>query len=128
MSTIDSSASQKLNFVGVTMQNNIVEKLFASFTDLETAIMSAKKTLASKESIPQEVFQRLNSYDGILAKQRSLANEMCQHMQAGNWEEVNQFVSRINGLSSMIRDDARSILSSISLNQDATSEDEVNYC
>ncbi|MFM1847510.1 MAG: hypothetical protein RL417_984, partial [Pseudomonadota bacterium] len=27
------------------MENNIIERLFSSFTDLETAIESAKKTL-----------------------------------------------------------------------------------
>lgn len=124
----NASVSLLMIFVGVTMQTNIVEKLFASFTDLETAINGAKKTLAAKENIPAEIFNRLNSYDGILEKQRSLAREMCRHMKAGNWEEVNQFVTRINGLSSMIRDDARAILSSIAMNRDNEPDEKINFC
>lgn len=105
-------------------QGNIVERLFNSFTDLETAIESAKETLKKKESVPQEVIERLNSYDSILAKQRRLADEMCQFIEAGDWDEVSRHVSLINGLSAMIRDDARSILSGLQLNSDPVKEEE----
>lgn len=113
------------------MQNsNIIERLFASFNDLEKAIGSAKATLASKESIPPEVVKRLNSYDSILAKQRGLAQSLCSHINAGNWDEVTRHVTLINGLSAMIRDDARAILSSLALNNDEakTSDEDPNYC
>ena len=49
-------------------QNNIITKLFASFTELEQAINSAKTSLQAKESVPEEVLNRLNSYDGVLIK------------------------------------------------------------
>jgi len=110
--------------------NNIIERLFASFSDLEKAICSAKKTLSTKESVPPEVIERLNSYDGILAKQKDLASSLCQHISSGNWDEVTRHVNIINGLSAMIRDDARAILSSLALNTDtakATDED-INFC
>ncbi len=109
-------------------QNNIVERLFTSFTELETAIHSAKNTLKSKESVPSEIIERLDSYDGILAKQRALAFTLCHHMEAGEWDEVNRHVSLINGLSAMIRDDARSILSSLSMNTEAREEEDINIC
>jgi hypothetical protein len=110
------------------MQTHIVEKLLSSFTDLEKAITGAKKTLAAKDNVPEEILVRLNSYDGILAKQRQLTKDLCFFMNTGNWEEVNRYVSLINGLSSMIRDDARSILSSLSLNTDTQTDEEINFC
>lgn len=110
-------------------QGNIVERLFASFTDLETAIESAKNTLQSRGTIPEEVIQRLDSYDSILSKQRRLATALCESIHTGNWDEVSRLVGLINGLSSMIRDDARAILTSLSLNTDTAQEEEdMNFC
>ncbi len=110
------------------MPGNIIERLYASFSDLEQAIHSAKATLATKTKVPDEVMTRLNSYDGILLKQRLLANDLRVHMAKGNWNEVARHVSLINGLSAMIRDDARAILSSLSLNSDAGKSEDLNYC
>ena len=111
------------------MQNNIIDRLFSSFSELETAIDSAKSTLAKKQSIPAEIMERLNSYDGILAKQRALATSLCEHINRGDWDEVSRHVGLINGLSSLIRDDARAILGALALNSDQSSEDEItNFC
>jgi hypothetical protein len=112
------------------MSTTIIERLFASFSELEQAIVGAKETLKKKENVPQEVFERLGSYDGILAKQRSLASSLCNHIEAGNWDEVSRHVSIINGLSSLIRDDARAILSSLALNSDheGQTEEAKNFC
>ena len=111
------------------MQDSIIDRLFSSFTDLERAIESAKVTLAQKESIPEEIVKRLGSYDGILAKQRGLATSLCEHIEKGNWDEVSRHVGLINGLSSMIRDDARTILSSLALNSDVPAEEEdTHFC
>lgn len=96
----------------------IIERLFISFTELEDSIESAKKTLAAKQEVPAHVFERLSSYDGIISKQRRLATKLAHLMASGEWDEVARHVSLINGLSSLIRDDARSILSSLSLNSD----------
>jgi len=41
---------------------------------------------------------------------------------------VNRHVSLINGLSAMIRDDARSILSSLALNTDSQEDEDINIC
>lgn len=118
------------NQSGNSHNSNIVSRLFASFTDLESAIESAKKTLAQKEAIPEEIVKRLNSYDTILTKQRVLATSLCEEMARGNWDEVSRLVGLINGLSSMIRDDARAILSSLALNSDnaPVEEGDLNYC
>ncbi len=105
---------------------NIIERLFTSFTELETSIESAKKTLAAKEEVPDHVFERLASYDGIISKQRRLATKLAHLMANGDWDEVARHVSLINGLSAMIRDDARSILSSLSLNSDCPNGSDIS--
>lgn len=109
--------------------NVIINRLFQSFSDLERAIGSARKTLEEREGIPPEVVARLSSYDDILEKQRNLAKELCQSIKNGDWDEVTRKVGLINGLSSMIRDDARAILSSLSLNNDSSETDEkMHFC
>lgn len=111
------------------MQQNIIERLFSSFSDLERAIESAKKTLAQREAIPTEIVERLRSYDGILSKQRSLAGNLCQHINSGNWDEVSRHVGLINALSGLIRDDARAILSHLSSVPDELAESKnLHFC
>ena len=105
------------------MQETIIQRLFNSFSELDQAIQSAKKTLSKKASIPKEVIERLSSYDGILEKQRNLADSLCKYIENSEWDEVNRHVSLINGLSGLIRDDAKAILSSLS--EDQTTENEI---
>lgn len=88
----------------------IVNRLFESFAELERAILSAKETLTNKQNAPVAVLERIESYEGILNKQRSLAMALCRFASAGNWDEVSRHVKLINGLSAMIRDDAREVL------------------
>lgn len=110
-------------------ENGIINRLFQSFQDLEKAIVGARKTLEEKDGVPPEVVERLNSYDGILEKQRGLAKGLCDHIRAGNWDEVSRHVGLINGLSAMIRDDARAILSSLALNSDEEKDDDkMHFC
>jgi hypothetical protein len=122
---MQSSSSSKVN-------PNIIQKLFQSFTELEDAIGSAKCTLAKRGEIPAEIMERLNSYDGILLKQRNLAHELCTHINQGDWDEVSRHVGLINGLSAMIRDDAKAILSLIKpMPESASSEEDdeiMNFC
>lgn len=92
------------------MKNIIVNKLFDSFVQLERAITSAKSTLERKEDVPQEIVDRISYYEEILKKQRALAVSLCRHLARGNWDEVSRHMRLINGLSAMIRDDARDIL------------------
>ena len=108
--------------------NSIIERLFASFSDLERAIEGAKATLAKRDSVPAELVERLSSYDGILIKQRALAVTLCDHINKGDWDEVTRHVGLINGLSALIRDDARAILGSLSSNGDTVADDERNFC
>ena len=45
------------------MQGNIIERLFASFSELELAIVKARGTLKERDSVPESVVKRLESYD-----------------------------------------------------------------
>ncbi|MCB0317929.1 MAG: hypothetical protein KDD56_04175 [Bdellovibrionales bacterium] len=110
------------------MQDNIIERLFSSFTELETAIKGAKQTLEEKNSVPTEVIERLSSYDDILEKQRVMATKLCDHINKGEWDEVGRQVNLINGLSQLIRDDARAILKSIATGDKLSDTEKTNYC
>ena len=114
------------------MESNMIERLFASFTELESAIQKALTTFETRESIPASVIKRLASYDSILAKQRSLATSLCEAVARKDWDEVNRNVTLINSLSTMIRDDARAILSSVAnvANEDVIEDldDVENFC
>jgi hypothetical protein len=93
---------------------SIVQRLYLSFIDLERAIAGARDTLSLREDVPGHVFKRLDSYDQIIARQRSLANELEHHILEGDMLEISRHVMIINSLSGMIIDDAKQILASIS--------------
>jgi hypothetical protein len=93
----------------------VIKRLLSSFVELESAIDSARSSLSSKGSVPPSIFERLDSYDTILSKQRELADNLSDKIEEGEWEEVARLVKLINGLSSMIRDDAHSILSAFGI-------------
>jgi hypothetical protein len=113
------------------MESNIIERLFASFSELEGAINKARATFKTRTSIPDSVVKRLESYDTILAKQRSLAVSLCEAIARKNWDEVNRTVGLINGLSAMIRDDAKAILTAVSAPEQSDSlesDENENFC
>ncbi len=87
-----------------------IQKLLSSFDELERAILSARDTFSRTVVPPAGMLERIQVYETILAKQRSLADELCRHVTLGDWQEVSRHVQLINGLSSMIRDDAKEIL------------------
>ena len=114
------------------MSTNLVERLFKSFQELESAIDGARSNLEKKSSVPEHVFERLDSYDEILKKQRTLALTLSDYVRRGDTAQVSRYVTIINGLSGMIIEDARSILSSLSDHgtglPDAVSDDDINFC
>ena len=92
------------------MQKIVIDRLFRSFDELETAITSARRALERLDKDNTDIIKRMNSYQQMLTKQRYLANELCDHAGSGKWEEVDRHIKLINGLSLMIRDDAREIV------------------
>lgn len=92
------------------MKQIIFKRLFDSFSELETAVSSARKTLEKKGHVPNDMLGRIDVYEEILQKQRTLAFSLAAFVAEENWNEVNRHIQLINGLSSMIRDDAREVL------------------
>lgn len=93
------------------MSESLVDKLLKSFDDLDRCITVTRDVLTTKQGVPEDVVQRVNQYADIVRKQRDLALSLRSHLTTQNWEEVTRHVRLINGLSSMIRDDAQAILS-----------------
>lgn len=91
----------------------VITRLFQSFGELERAIASAKQALEGKQTPPQELLERIDSYEQILLKQRRLAEELCGFANSGNWGGVERNIKVINGLSQMIRDDAREVVAGL---------------
>jgi len=89
---------------------NMIERLYQSFNDLEIAVNTAKATLLRKSDVPSYIIDRLDSYDNIMLKQKSLAAELEQSIANKDAENITRIVKLINGLSEMIRDDARELL------------------
>lgn len=113
-------------------QNNdstqIVSRLLQSFSDLEKAIEGAKSNLKENIKIPDSVLERLESYSDILDRQRELARILEAHVTAGNLSEVSRHITLINGLSGMIIDDARGLLSGLSGQDEISDKEEIPFC
>ncbi|MFN8389196.1 MAG: hypothetical protein U0136_02760 [Bdellovibrionota bacterium] len=93
------------------MSVSLVDKLLESFDELDRCIAHTREVLEHKRGVPNDVLHRVSQYSDIVAKQRNLASGLRGHLAEQNWEEVARHVRLINGLSSMIRDDAQAILS-----------------
>ena len=105
------------------MSDSLVDKLLESFDELDRCIVVTKEVLEQKQGVPSDVIDRVNQYSQIVAKQRGLAQVLRSHLDQQNWEEVSRHVKLINGLSSMIRDDAQAILSgAVETNAEAKSD------
>lgn len=89
----------------------LVDRLLEAFDELERCIAGTQEVLAEKSGVPEDVISRVSEYSRIVSKQRSLAKELKTHIEQQDWQEVGRFVRLINGLSTMIRDDAQAILS-----------------
>lgn len=96
---------------GNEMSELLVNKLLESFDELDRCISRTRAKLSEKTDISEDIMARVDQYSDIVAKQRDLAHGLRRFLTEQNWDEVTRHVRLINGLSAMIRDDARSILS-----------------
>ncbi len=92
------------------LAGTLVDRLLESFDELEKCIAHTKSELSLKSGVPEDILSRVEQYSSIVSKQRGLAVDLRDHLSEQNWEEVTRHVRLINGLSSMIRDDAQAIL------------------
>ncbi len=107
--------------------DQIVARLVKSFADLENAIEAARTNLINLDNVPAEVIARLDSYHSIIDKQRELTKNLKELVCSGNVSEVGRHISLINGLSGMIIDDAKGILSGLSGDDSLLPEEEQEY-
>jgi hypothetical protein len=84
----------------------ILKRLHQSFDELDRAISAARES----KDLPEAVSKRIQQYDAIIAKQRGICVRLAKAIKKGDWDQVNRHVGIINGLSAMIRDDAKDIL------------------
>ncbi len=87
----------------------VIKRLLQSIHELETAIAKAKVTFSNRPN-GEEMIERICHYEKMLNKQKSLTVALCAYAVQQDWNEVNRHVKLINGLSLMIRDDARELL------------------
>lgn len=92
------------------MKRFVLRRLFVSFSELDRAIRDAKASFEQQENPPIDILTRINSYEDILAKQKVLVGELCKEIRRGNGSEATRLIKLINGLSQMIRDDARGMI------------------
>ena len=97
----------------VDMPQTIVKKLFESLDELEKSVSLSKKTFSQVKSVDEGILQRIAYYEDVLAKQRRLANSLCDHISKERWDEVARHVKLINGLSALIHDDAKGLVAEI---------------
>ena len=96
--------------LGGYMASPLVKKLCRSLDDLDRCIGVTRQVLEEKESSPEDLLQRMDEYSRVVTKQRSLANELEEHIDSKEWDEVRRHIKLINGLSSMIREDAQAVV------------------
>lgn len=97
------------------MKNLAIKRIFDSFSELENALSTAKRALENCENPPHDLLERISAYERVLEKQRNLATSLCGHATFGDWDEVARHIRIINGLSVMIRDDAREVVSAMQI-------------
>ena len=92
------------------MSSALHKKLVAAFDDLDLCIARTRETLSKRNDVPSFVVERFVEYKEIIIKQRKLADELRNHIEIENWDEVGQVIKVLNGLSIMIKDDAEALM------------------
>ena len=91
----------------------VIDRLNDSLDELEKSIAAAKRALLSRKEIPLDLIRRVEGYENIINKQRTLSQDLINYVMNANWDEVARHVKLINGLSAMIHEDANSLLSNL---------------
>ncbi|MCB0345330.1 MAG: hypothetical protein KDD66_09430 [Bdellovibrionales bacterium] len=99
------------------MPHSIVKKLFDSIAELERSVDLAKRAFASSAIVRNDLLDRVNQYDSVLHKQRQLVSQLTDCVEREDWPEVTRHIKLINGLSSLIHEDARSLIAEISVDR-----------
>jgi hypothetical protein len=91
-------------------KSEVLKRLSQAISQLEDAVFAAKDTIENKPEYPLAAIERLDHYLAIVAQQRSTLLTISDLIDAGKMEELTIEVQKVNGMSEMIRDDARELL------------------
>jgi hypothetical protein len=106
------------------MSNIVIEKLFGSLDSLQAAIKETKAAISSLSTPRPEIIQRLECYEEVLVKQKTLAATLFEHVEQGNWEQVSRHVELIRGSSLLIQLDTQAIITELAKDGDSSSNNE----
>ncbi len=87
-----------------------LDRLLESLNELELSIHAAHRALANRIDARPELEERLHQYESMLLAQRRAADELEDAMKQESWEAVERCIRIINGISTMLRDDAREVV------------------
>lgn len=94
------------------MKAEKIQALRTSLVELERTISYAGEALEKVEPQPEHLIERIESYRGIIKKQKEYALDLEGHLEAGRYQEVARHAKLINGLTMMIYEDARGLANS----------------
>ena len=117
--TIILNNNQNNNTENTATEITSINLLLNSLNELEKVIWNARITVNRKNYPTKGIIERLDSYDSVLVKQKKLAVELVKFIDEQNWEETNRHISLINGLSVLVRDDAKALLEIIDYDNDS---------
>jgi hypothetical protein len=100
-------------FGGSKMEVLVLDRLLESLNELESSIAAAQRAVLKGGARP-EIEARLKQYEAMLVRQRQIAVSLDELISQNEWEAVNRSVRLINGISSMLRDDAREVVAALS--------------
>jgi len=91
----------------------IIARLSKSIDELEHSIIQATEALSLKFGENHSTTIRLNEYNKAIQNQRKQIEKLTEAIQNNNFEEISRGVSIINGLSHMIKEDAKGLVESM---------------
>ncbi len=88
----------------------VITRLRESLDNLEKSVFSAKIAVSNQDVVSAEVIKRISNYEDVISKQRTLVDRLNSVMECGKTDEAMHLIKVINGLSSMIYDDANDLI------------------
>lgn len=108
------------------MDISIIEKLNQSVDSLEYSIHTAAKSIVSKYGEDHTASKRLQQYSSAINSQRSYIENLNQAVQNNNLDETYRLIQIINGISTLIKDDARALVECLYNNSCEIDKDVLN--
>jgi hypothetical protein len=95
------------------MEQTVLDKLKESIDSLDQSVSSALLALEKKQADPKKI-SRVHEYKTLIVTQKQYVTELETKILANDLSELDRLVSIINGISALIRDDAKCLAEEIS--------------